>query len=416
MAPRYAKDDRSPIDPGRRAFLRRSFTGMGLLMAGPTLHACSGGEDADPEPLVIPTTSNIANLGPLGDPDENGVRLPAGFRSRIVARSGATVGGSGYVWHEAPDGGATYPTEDHGWIYVSNCEHAIDGSGGVGAIRFSRDGDIVDAYRILDGTVRNCAGGTTPWGTWLSCEEHRDGLTWECDPLGVMDARERPALGVFKHEAVAVDPVSHHLYLTEDEGDGRFYRFTPDALVDGRADLSAGSLEVAQVVGGGPEGAVEWLPLPDPSASSTATREQVPESTPFDGGEGIWYHDGVVFFTTKGDNRVWAYDTADGMLAIVYDDDTSTNPILTGVDNITVSPAGDLMVAEDGGDMQVVAITPGGELLPLLQVAGHPASEITGPALAPDRRRLYFSSQRGASGNLLGEDGVTFEIEGPFFV
>lgn len=274
MAPRRTKKGRSPIDPGRRAFLRRSFTGMGLLMAGPTLHACSGGEDADPEPLVIPTTSNIANLGPLGEPDENGVRLPAGFRSRVVARSGDLVGGSDYIWHEAPDGGATFPTDDHGWIYVSNSEHAFAGSGGVGAIRFSRNGDIVDAYRILDDTLRNCAGGTTPWGTWLSCEEHNNGLTHECDPLGVMEARERPVLGVFKHEAVAVDPVNHHLYLTEPEG----------------------------------------------------------------------------------------------------------------------------------------------ELLPLLQVAEHPASEITGPALAPDRRRLYFSSQRGASGNLLGEDGVTFEIEGPFFV
>ncbi|MFW6049560.1 MAG: alkaline phosphatase PhoX [Myxococcota bacterium] len=398
----------SPIDQGRRAFLQQSFAGLGLLVAGPTLFGCGSNGSRR-----IPETSNIANVGPLGEPDDNGLRLPEGFTSRVVARSSEVVPDTGHTWHDAPDGGAVFPMEDGGWVYVSNSEHPVNG--GVGAVRFDRDGGIIDAYAILSGTQVNCAGGPTPWGTWMSCEEHPSGRVHECDPRGTEEPQARPALGVFKHEAVAVDPVHHHIYLTEDEPDGRLYRFTPDGLVDGRIDPSAGVLEVAQVVSG-EEGAVEWLPLPDPSGADTPTRQQVPESSAFRGGEGIWYHEGVVYFTTKGDDRVWAYDTSDGMIVILYDADMFDMPVLTGVDNVTVSPSGDVLVAEDGGDMQVVAITPDRQVLPLLQVAGHPGSEITGPALSPDRQRLYFSSQRGASGNILGVDGVTYEVQGPFFV
>ena len=106
---------------------------------------------------------SAASIGPLGPADENGVRLPAGFTSRIVARSGLPVGLSDYKWHVFPDGGATFPTHDGGWIYVSNCEAPL--VGGTGAIRFGPNSRIIDAYRILDNTQLNCAGGPTPWGT-----------------------------------------------------------------------------------------------------------------------------------------------------------------------------------------------------------------------------------------------------------
>jgi secreted PhoX family phosphatase len=229
------------------------------------------------------------------------VRLPSGFTSRILARSSEVVEGTRHVWHAAPDGGVVFPQPD-GWIYVSNAEIS-GGNGGVGALRFSSEGAIVDAYSILSGTSRNCAGGPTPWGTWLSCEEVASGQVWECDPTGRSAGIAHPAMGIFNHEAVAVDPVEEKLYLTEDESDGRLYRFTPARY----PDLSAGTMEVLRVIDG-PEGATEWLPLPDPSAQSGPTRLQVPESTSFAGGEGIWFHEGVIYFATKGDDRIWAFD------------------------------------------------------------------------------------------------------------
>ena len=401
----------------RREALRAGFGGLGLVMVGSTLMGCGSSSDGSSLPV-----SNIGNLGPLGEPDANGIRLPEGFTSRVLARSReAVLPGSDFRWHLAPDGGATFAAEDGGWVYVSNSE--IPGLGGVGALRFDASGNVIDAYPILRQTNVNCAGGPTPWGTWLSCEEVANGRVFECDPFGAelhpdKIGIERPALGYFQHEAAAIDPETGHVYLTEDVSDGRFYRYTPNRLeADGRPDLTDGFLEVAQVHGG-PTGAVEWHALTDPNPdlalpTGVATRYQVPESTVFRGGEGIWFHEGIVYFTTKGDNRVWAYDVAASRIDLLYDDDTSDNPILTGVDNVLVTPTGDVIVAEDGGDMQIVAITPQGILVPMLQIVGQDESEITGPAFSPDLERLYFSSQRGMVN--FPFHGITYEVTGPFF-
>jgi hypothetical protein len=354
-----------------------------------------------------PLRSLIASVGALQPADANGVRLPPGFRSRVIARTGAAVERSTYAWHIYPDGGATFVTEDGGWIYVSNSE-VLGDVGGVGAIRFDRDGTIVGAHRILDGTNFNCAGGPTPWSTWLSCEEIERGLVWECDPWGESPAIARPALGVFRHEAVAVDHDRQHLYLTEDEWNGRLYRFVPDARTPaGYADLRSGTLEAATVDA---LGNVRWDPVPDPRfTGALPTREQLPDSTAFNGAEGVWYHAGVVYFSTKGDDRVWAYDVARARLTVIYTASEHAEPdALRGVDNVIVTCCGDVLVAEDGGSMQVVAILPDGSSRPLLQVVDEPTSEITGPALDPSGTRLYFSSQRGPTG------GTTYEITGPF--
>lgn len=374
----------------RRDFLASGLVTVGSALVGPGLwrRALAGRVTDGP-------------YGPLRPPDRNGIRLPEGFTSRVIARAGQRVGG--YVWHEAPDGGACFEAQGGGWIYVSNSEvNAPDG--GVGAVRFDRDGGISEAYRIASGTGRNCSGGPTPWGTWLTCEEHQRGRVWECDPLGRDDARPLPALGVFRHEAAAVDPIGEHVYLTEDEPDGRFYRFVPDDY----PSLDAGTLQVAVVAA---DGGVRWLDVADPAAEKQATRRQVPPSTRFDGGEGTWFDSGVVYFTTKGDDRVWAYDTRSERLSLLHDPATTKGTPLRGVDNLTGSErSGDLFVAEDGGDLEIVIVTPSDEVAPLLQVTGpaHRGSELAGPALDPSGRRLYFSSQRGY------RKGITYEVSGPF--
>ena len=84
-----------------------------------------------------PRPGEIGSVGPLLEPDENGLQLPRGFRSRVLARSGRAVGESDFFWHDAPDGGAVFSSDDGGWIYVSNAE--LEPDGGVSALRFDRD-------------------------------------------------------------------------------------------------------------------------------------------------------------------------------------------------------------------------------------------------------------------------------------
>lgn len=149
-----------------------------------------------------------------------------------------------------------------------------------------------------------------------------------------------------------------------------------------------------------------WHVVPDPSGVTAATRAQVPAATPFDGGEGLWYEAGDVFLTTKGDNRVWRIDTSTNQIAILYDFATAPTNSLSGVDNVFASPTGDVFVAEDGGNMEIVALTPTGQVKPIVEITGVLGSEVTGPALSPDGSRLYFSSQRSP--------GTTYEVTGPF--
>ncbi len=418
----------------RRQFLARA-SGMGAALAL--------GTDFWSRVLAAPAQPRPSPYGELQPPDANGVQLPAGFTSRIVAVSLTPVAGTTHVWHPFPDGGACVPTDDGGWIYVSNSENpppadvpvatsllALVGLGGASAVRFAADGTIIKAYPILRGSQSNCAGGLTPWGTWLSCEEWEDdgatyaaGRVWECDPFGG-PAIDRPALGRFKHEMAAVDPVREHIYLTEDQPDGLVYRYTPPAGTWGTgAALAGGTLE-AMVVDG--SGAVSWLPVPDAGAPSSPLRHAVPGATPFDGGEGAVYDDGHVYITTKGDDRVWALDVVAQTISVLYDAAEHPAPVLSGVDNITASSAHDLYVAEDGGNLEVCVITPDLVVAPVVRLTGSQhgfendtpiptMSEVTGLAFSPDGNRLYLNSQRGQGTHPLGPGpGILYEITGPF--
>jgi secreted PhoX family phosphatase len=405
----------------RRAFVRAGLATAGGLALGPAFFE-----------RAFATGSVIVGGGPYGrlQPyDANGIALPAGFRSRQIARGGKLVPGTSYPWHFATDGQATFPTlgpggrPNGGWILVANSEVPLPGGGGVSGIEFAPNGKIKRAYRVLAGTTSNCAGGPTPWGTWLSCEEHDLGRVWECDPTGGNPSgTPRPAMGVFKHEAACVDPDHKRLYMTEDVGDGCLYRFTPDAY----PDLSSGLLQVARVDGAG---RVSWARVPKPAGgASNPTRNQVAGAARFDGGEGMWYDDGVVYFTTKGDNRVWAYDVRRSQLKVLYDA-TAVGPKapLTGVDNITVSPAGEIYVCEDGADHDICLITPEFRVTRFLKLhprihSGPPEgtpfadNETVGVVFNPAGDRMYFGAQRsfGVAGADALPAGVVYEISGPF--
>jgi uncharacterized protein len=421
------------VDVTRRSFLARTALASGALALGPAFWAR----------IASAATAGTGPYGPLGPPDANGVRLPAGFTARVVARGNEVVAGTRYRFPIQPDGQTTIATRDGGWILVTNAEAPVP-DGGVSAMRFAPSGAVTDAYRVLSGTILNCAGGRTPWGTWLSCEEHDEfdlellppggagagvgrGAVWECDPTQASQGTRRPALGLFKHEAVCVDPADQRLYLTEDDVDGCLYRFTPDVY----PFLDAGQLEVAVVA---PDGAVTWQPVPNPTPvpGQPPTREQVPGATRFRRAEGIWFDSAMVYVATTADHRIHAYDTERRRIDVVYDRAATPDTPITDPDNITVSPAGDLYICENppdasAGSLEVGLLTPDLVISAFARFEGPkhvydaPAlgpSELAGAVFDPSGRRLYVTSQRArtsASGDIPGP-GEVYEITGPFRV
>lgn len=429
----------------RRSFLRGALAGAGAIAFGDAFRHAA---------LAAPATdADQSSYGSLGPADADGLMYPRGFTGRVIARAGLPVGLTPHVWPAFPDGAACFARPDAaGWILVVNSENppaadfellpeVQDLLGGASAIVFDEGGAIVDAYWVLKNTRSNCAGGVTPWGTWLSCEEFdftvrtpgappsHAGRVFECSPTdrGGAQARELPLLGRFKHEAAAFDDQGR-VYLTEDMSDGCLYRFTPAGSLGTPASLDAGVLDALQI---GADGrTVSWVGPIDPTAASMATRKQAQAAgaTVFKGGEGCFHDGGTVLFTTKGDDRVWALTLGAGTpdsIEVLYDGDADGDAgVLNGVDNIIVSPhTGNIYVAEDGDNMEVVVIeTTGGvrTAAPLIRATGPQhgqklsssspvptASEVTGLALSPDGSRLYFNGQRSF---VLG---VTYEVAAP---
>lgn len=453
--------------PERRRFLRLSFATAGAVSLSGFLAACGGSDDSpaqDPVTPVAPKTSPFKNMSALRPADANGVMLPEGFTSRIVATSGMAPLPGKQPWHGAPDGGACYPAADGGWVYVSNAELALDAAGkplgGVGALRFDKNGQLINSYPILKGTGGNCAGGATPWGTWLSCEEFEfapgsvearlvgrtGGMVWECDPftpwVDGQAGRSFPALGLFAHEAVCVDPKNKVLYLTEDASGGRVYRFVCDGsdwpATQERPNMQKGKLQVmqisalpvdAEVVSAAERAAVDlnrpcavrWMDVVNPAAGQRFVRTteraagRVPPGTEFPKCEGNWFFNGIVYFTTQSNHRIWAYDVANETVEVIYDGNrNAADPVAYSInrpDNITVTALGEVIAVEDGGNLEVGVVRADGTSQAIARLEGHNDSETTGVALSPDGTRLYFSSQRGKTGK--SEDGITFEIRLP---
>jgi len=167
--------------------------------------------------------------------------LSTGLQARIIAQTGKFVEYSnGKVstdrFHVRPDFGATFPDPNPfnpgGWIYTSNAEAKNTGAGGVGAITFNRNGQVINYRMVLRGTTMNCGGGRTPWNTWISCEEWGiRGQVHQVDPTGKRNA-EKTVLGGSggRFESFAFDvrnPQVPRFFVTEDYARGTLRRFTP---------------------------------------------------------------------------------------------------------------------------------------------------------------------------------------------
>ena len=437
--------------------------------------AVAGSIDAIGAPEAVALTRRSTGYGPLVADPAGLLSLPRGFTYKVLAHAGETLLESGEPSPSDPDGAAVFERRD-GWALVQN--HEIGGNesygvpplpgltfdpgarGGTTTIVMDRQGNRRSEYVSLAGTHNNCAGGRTPWGTWLSCEETEQrkggvfqqdhGWTFEVDAFD-RDRNQDPVpltfLGRYAHEAVAVDPRGP-IYLTEDANGphGLYYRWTPPAdyrpgkgalraLALAEGGDTAGRLQAMKCTKGsrviadlseatqvGTTYKVTWVDVPDRLATTTSVRKQFAPGAVTGSRklEGAYWGDGGAYFvasfaraadgsTNEHDGQVWFYDPANETVQLKsifgVNPDPAADTDYDGPDNICLDPNGGLILAEDGDGIQhLVGVTTSGQAFPMARndVSG---SEFAGPTFTEDGQVLFACIQG---------DGYTFAITGPW--
>lgn len=429
------------------------------------------------QPLQAATMAS--GFGPIARNTGRPILLPRGFTYSTFSPSGAEMD-DGLLVPGMHDGMGAFAGPDGRTLLVRNHENEsawVDrGPFGPNNERFDR----IDASKIYDGgqgiapciggtttlvfntktqqlekhflsfvgSQRNCAGGVTPWGTWVTCEEvnaEREpneeqwhGYNFEVTPsaeIGLVNPVPLRDMGRFRHEAVAVDPASGAVYETEDLGDGLFYRFLPHEP----GNLAAGGRLQALAIKGQPQTdtrnwptlptfpigqplPVEWINLEDVDSPQLDLRYRgrAQGAAVFARGEGAWWGDGEGYFTmTNGGKSTMgqifrytpsAYEGTDreteapGTLELFAEPNDTA--LVRNCDNLTIAPWGDLILCEDTkGENRIIGVTPEGRFYPIAVNVAPEGSEWAGACFSPDGSTLFANVQK---------PGYTVAITGPW--
>lgn len=419
----------------------------------------------------------IEPYGPL-IPDPKGILdLPKGFHYQVLSEVGQPMS-DGFKVPGAPDGMACFEGRDGTVVLVRNHEMGmnLDNSpfpevgkypeeldrnasydagpqrndrpyigGTTNVVYDPNSGEVLRQFLSLTGTDRNCAGGAMPWGSWITCEEPGDmasrrgrnhGFCFEVkasDDGKLQKPVPLKALGRFRHEAVALDPRTGILYLTEDQGDGLLYRFVPDR----ERDFTKGKLQALQINGekgadltnnvGSPKELTEgdtfgarWITMSrvDSDEDDLRHRGHRKGAAKFARGEGIIYSRGSLFVccTSGGKEKqgqIWQLEPSTSKSSpdkLTLFLEPKESDLLTNCDNVCAAPWGDLILCEDliaehlGKTPHVRGVTPEGEVYTIARNAKAP-TEFAGSCFSPDGKVLFV--------NMQGE-GLTLAIHGPF--
>ena len=437
--------------PDRRRFLGATATAFAALAASGCTTRCA--------PAATRSASGgtgFALYGPLMPDPAGFLDLPEGFSYRVISRLG-----------DAMDDGGTVPdrADGMGCFDIGNGEIALvrnhelqpqhDAGGPIATGFGKRNGVFVpggttnivlDAatlavkrqFRSLGGTIRNCSGGVTPWGTWLTCEEaptgpgqrYGDGLErnhgWvfevPASARGLVDAVPLTAMGRFNHEAAAVDPATGYVYMTEDRDDGVLYRFIPKVpgklaeggrlqamVIEGLTDSRNwpewfGSAPVMAV---GQPYSVSWIDLDEPESPKDDLRQRAAAK----GAALIARGEGLHMGVERGKSEVFACCTNGGAKQLgqilkltlglagapdtveLFFESESTEQFNYG-DNLAVAPNGHLIVCEDQYtdvvDNHIRGITPDGRAYTLARLIAQ--TELAGGCFSPDGKWLFVNA------------------------